>query len=273
MAFAGRYPKAKRELKVGLILAGNVPLVGFHDLIVVLLSGHRAVLKPSSKDSVLLLELLRRSAPAVRERVDIVESIHPQAVDCVIATGTDQTAAVLDKRFADLPRCIRQARFSVGVLSGSEDAATLRDVASAALMHHGMGCRSLSWLAVPQDWNPAELVAALEAWDRTYMARGWENAFKMARAVGWMSGEIVAECSTIVLRRVQDLLPPPPACLNIHFIQDEQELERMLEAGKNRLQSVYGSRTGDVPFSSAQCPALDAFADGVDTMDWLSQLS
>ncbi|MFN8397616.1 MAG: acyl-CoA reductase, partial [Bacteroidia bacterium] len=235
-AFASRYPKAQRELEIGLILAGNVPMVGFHDLLVVLLSGHRAALKPSSKDSVLIQELLRRSSSAVQERVELVEGIHPDAVDGIIATGSDQTAAVLDKLFAKLPRCIRHSRFSVGVLDGTEDAETLRDVASAVLMHHGMGCRSLSWLAVPQDWNPAGLVAALEAWDAGELAQGWSVAFRLARASEMMSASFLTDCSRIVLRKTRQLLPAPPACLNVHFLESEAELSSMLVSEQNRIQ-------------------------------------
>lgn len=271
-AFARRYPSPHRQLTVGLIMAGNVPMVGFHDLVVALLSGHRAVVKPSSKDRVLLEELLRHSPEAVRKRVDLVADIVPGTVDAVIATGSDQTARLLERRFAGTPQCIRHSRFSVGILDGAEDARTLEAVADAVLLHHGMGCRSLSCLVVPAVWESVGLLAALEGWRGDWLAPAWEGVVRMARAQAVMSGTWLGGERRIALVAAARLAAAAPGCLHVLSVSSDALLREQLTAAKDQLQSVYGSWQGAVPFADAQCPTLDTFADGVDTMQWLTQL-
>ncbi|MBL0018469.1 MAG: hypothetical protein IPP17_19025 [Bacteroidetes bacterium] len=144
------YPTVRKARRIGLILAGNLPFVGLHDVLMVLLSGHIAVVKPSHKDAVLLLHLLNRSSPEIQQRVSIKDRILPEEIDFLIATGSNTTARQIEASFANVPKLIRKSRFSVAVLDGNESESALTGLADDVLMYHGLGCRSVASILIPQ---------------------------------------------------------------------------------------------------------------------------
>lgn len=267
-----RYPEPKEERRIGLILAGNIPLVGLHDVLVTLLCGHRAVVKPSHKDGVLLRHLLQHSPPTVQSRVHVVESIPAGDMDFLIATGSNLTAQQLEVGYAGVPKLIRRSRYSVAVLDGRESWTELRDLGLGVLGYHGLGCRSISCILVPRGYHLAGLVEALEAWGADWFAHGWWEVLRYERARLTLLGKGGPDCSRIVLERCDSVQPGRFGVVNIVEYADPLDSTEWLEGVRDALQCVYGRGGARHPFGMAQRPALDDYADGVDTMGILTSL-
>jgi hypothetical protein len=266
-----RYPAVARPKRIGLILAGNLPLVGLHDVLMVLLSGHEAVVKPSHKDRVLLTHLLAQSPEALRDRVRIVEAIAPDAIDYLIATGSNNTARQIAADFKDVPMLLRGNRYSVAVLDGEETGHALMDLSEDVLYYHGMGCRSVSSLLVPQGYDLAPLAAAIDAWYKpSDFGRGWEDVLRYERALQATLGREEPSCKYIVFERTAQLKPGKIGILNVVEYEDADDVPDLLDAVRADLQWIGGVQHG--AFGTAQLPALDDWADGVDTLALLTGL-
>lgn len=272
-----RYPAISSEKRIGLILAGNLPLVGLHDVLMVLLSGHQAVVKASHKDRVLLQHLmrhwLRRSEdpPAsLLERVTFVEAIVASDIDFLIATGSNNTARYLATTYYSVPKLIRQNRFSVAVLLGHESQVDLEALADDILLYHGMGCRSVSSILVPRGYELQPLVNALEQFPASRFAKCWADVLRYERATQVMLDKTALPCKTIVLQRTAVLRPEKIGVLNVVEYDTHADIATFIHAITPHLQCVVGKDF--IPFGRAQFPAADDFADGVDTLAVLVEL-
>jgi hypothetical protein len=262
--FQQRYPQVRSPRRIGLILAGNLPLVGFHDVLMVLLSGHHAVVKPSHKDSVLLRHLYAHAPLLVRSRMHLVSQIDREYVDFLIATGSNATARQIGEQFAGLPHLLRQNRFSVAVLEGNESGETWRALAGDIVLYHGMGCRSVSCLLVPEQMGLQPLLDAIELFHPDWFAAHWQDILRYARAVDTVLDHALPQCKYFVLRKTLDVQPAQVGCINVLRYQDSAEVGALLSGLENDLQCVVAAN--QVPFGQAQYPRLDDFADGIDTM-------
>ncbi|MCB0665427.1 MAG: acyl-CoA reductase [Saprospiraceae bacterium] len=165
-SWLGRYPERlpATPAKVALILAGNLPLVGFHDVLCVLISGHHALVKLSEKDDILLPGLLRKMEqwyPPIRERITFVDRI--VNFDAVIATGSNQSAANFERYFSRYPNIIRKNRNSVAILTGHERSEDMKNLGNDIFSYFGLGCRNVSKLYVPQRYDFVPLVKELNS--------------------------------------------------------------------------------------------------------------
>jgi hypothetical protein len=274
--FRGRYPKLQRQKRIGLILAGNLPLVGLHDVLVVVLSGHLAVVKPSHKDGVLLRHLVGQSPVEVQSRIRIVEAIQPSEVDFLIATGSNNTARYIDAAFGSVPHLIRQNRFSVAVLNGNESDEELVGVADDILRYHGLGCRNVSCVLVPEGYDWAQLAKALGQYPSLRIGPAWDSVLRYERAIADMLQEQLPNVSRILCKPAQHIQPGKMGILNFLTYREVAEVAAMLDAVKPDLQVVVGAPLpgweGEcIPFGQAQSPKIDDFADGVDTMALLTE--
>ena len=176
---------------VGLITAGNIPLVGFHDLLCVLLSGHRDRLKISSDDAGLInavLELLRLIAPDLAARVSIAEQKLGE-VDAVIATGSNNTARYFEHYFGHLPRIIRKNRTSVAVLDGTESELELEALGEDLFRYFGLGCRNVGKLFIPQGFDLDRVFKAIYPWERIGNHHKWANNYDYHKAI-WLMDRV-----------------------------------------------------------------------------------
>lgn len=267
-AWLARYPTPANFVpkNVGIVAAGNLPLVGFFDLLCVVAAGHRAWIKPSSKDRVLMGFVggeLRKSGVPVEPLAD------DSPIEAVIATGSDNTNRYFRARWGGIPRLLRGSRTSVAVLAGDESAAELAGLARDVFDHLGMGCRSVSRFLVPAGYDLRPLVAALKA-ARTGHP-GYLNAFRHHRALLRMRGTEFIDGGFFTLRpgdgapeALPDLLYTPYDTL--------AEASAWLAAHDTGLQcvatrAVAHPRRAD--FGRAQRPALTDYPDGKDTMAFL----
>lgn len=269
--FAASYAETHRPKRVAIIMAGNIPLVGFHDLMCVLLSGHVAVCKLSSSDLRLLpavVEVLRKWEPEIGQR--IVLSPGPvKDIDAVIATGSDNSANYFESYFGKYPHIFRRNRTSVAVLDGSETPEQLAALGSDMFRYFGLGCRNVSKIFVPADFNTDRLFEAIVGFGDVINHHKYANNYDYNRTVYLMNSIPFLDNNFCLLKEDENLFSP----LSVFFVQrygQISEVEAFLEAQKENVQTVVGNAY--LPFGKAQEPEIGDFADGIDTMEWLVKL-
>ena len=263
--FADSYPDPQKQWTVAIIMAGNIPLAGMHDLICVLLSGHTAVVKCSSKDKILLPKFCSFLPPEISERISF--GISTAKTDFLIATGSNNSARYFEDAFRDIPMLIRKNRWSVAVLRGDESDAQLQGLAKDILTFAGLGCRNVNHLLVPATWSPDQLLHALDAFPAAQLPACYFQTMAWESAVLEMGSADIISSKNIILKPASSPLPTAPGILGFSFYTNEEEFRSQLQAIETDLQVVAGV---DVPFGQTQQPALRDFADGADTMEILT---
>jgi len=267
------YPNAKwSNQTVGLVLAGNLPLVGFHDVVCVLLSGHRAVIKLSSKDKVLIpacINILQSKFSEIKERVQFV-SDQLGSVDKVIATGSNNSSRYFSYYFKDIPHIIRKNRNSLAVLTGDETDDQLAGLADDICLYFGLGCRSVSKIWVPKDYNFEILFAAMYKHKDIIHHNGYANNYDYNKAIFLMNKEPLLDNGFLILK--EDVrISSPIACLYYNYYDNQTEVEQAIAVNREDIQCVVSliNDNSNVFFGEAQFPQLHDYADNIDTMDLL----
>ena len=274
-AWLASYPQPidRPQERVAVVMAGNIPLVGFHDYLAVLASGRSLDVKLSSKDSYLLPVLhtqLCEINPQWAARLRFCENV-PSAPRALIATGGDQTAAYFAREFKNIPHIVRGSRVSVAVLPPHPTAAQLEGLHQDIFLYFGLGCRSVSSLFLPQGMEPQQvLLPPPQAWVRVEAAthRGFQNAYRRQKALLSMQGEDFVDGGFFILQASEEWHPPMATVYYRHY-QSVEELASLLEQEAPRLQSVVAEAAmfkNCVNFGLAQRPQLWDYADGIDTM-------
>lgn len=275
MEWLSRYPALETprpSRTVGIIMAGNVPFVGFHDLMCVLLAGHRARVKTSSDDAGLtpaLIGLLSHFSPELAARAELVEGKLGE-VDAVIATGSNNTARYFGHYFGKLPHIIRKGRTSVAVLDGTETGEELAALGEDVFRYFGLGCRNVGKVFIPQDFDLDRLFGAFFPWKEIIQHHKYANNHDYNRAVWLLDRAPITENGFLVMKE-DEALNSPVAALYYERYSDRDALESRLAAESEKLQCIVGH--GHLPFGAAQCPGPDEYADNVDTMKFLLGLT
>lgn len=271
-AWAGQRVEPSSAKRVGLIMAGNIPLVGFHDLLCAVVAGHVAVVKPSAQDTVLMkatVDLLLRLEPGLEPQLRWVEGKLGE-VDALIATGSNNTARYFEHYFGHLPHLIRKGRVGVAVLDGSETEDELQALGEDVFRYFGLGCRNVSKLFVPRDFNLDRLFGAVYAWRDIVNHNKYGNNYDYNKAV-WLLERVALIENGFLLLRESSALASPVASLHYERYSDVASVMQQLEQEKENVQCVIGH--GHLPFGSSQEPSVADYADGVDTMAFLAGLS
>ena len=271
---AYRLPNEKPKT-IGLILAGNIPLVGFHDVLSVLVSGHHANIKLSTSDPFLipfLYERLQEFSPLFKNRLHFTKD-RLEKFDAVIATGSNNAARYFDYYFSKVPHLIRKNRNGIAVLSGSEGEEELAGLAQDITQYFGLGCRSIAKLYLPKGYDLNLIFGALYPHANLMDSAKYANNYDYNKAVFLMS-EFELLDNGFMLLREHGSFGSPVACLHYTFYDKLEELERELEQEKEQIQCISSSLPlkNAVPLGKAQQPALWEYADGVDTLAFLSEL-
>jgi hypothetical protein len=251
-------PEPFSRARVGVIMAGNIPLVGLHDMLCVLAAGGECLYKPSSKDAVLMdfaAEHLGRTLP--------VRRWEGEKVDAVIATGGDNARRLFAGRFAGLPMLLRGSRGSVAVLDGNETDDQLRALAGDIFAFSGLGCRNVSKLFLPAGYDIKHLKAIFN--EHGAPSAKYRNNFLQRRALLSMQGAEFSGGDFFVLREGVEFSE-----YISEVVYDFGDAEQWLAAHEGQVQCVVGR---DIPFGEAQRPGLTDYADGIDTMAFLSCLN
>ena len=261
---------------VGIVMAGNIPLVGFHDWLCVFLAGHRAIIKLSDKDAILLPTLLQSLAdiqPEASDHTDIVDKL--VGFDAVIATGSDNSARYFKQYFSKVPHLIRANRNGVAVLHGDESEADLDGLSQDIASYFGLGCRSVSHVYVPQGYDLAPLLERLDSNEELTQHDRHRNNYDYQCALLLLNKIPFLQGRNILLREDPALISPM-ACLHYSPYGTMDDMVPLLETRQNSIQCVVSAK--EIPGwhvvrpGMAQTPEMADFADGVDTMQFLLEL-
>ncbi len=261
------------EKTVLIVMAGNIPMVGFHDLLATLACGYKAQVKLSSKDRYwipYICKLLSGINPFWSERVMFAGYL-PDSADILIASGSDMTSDYFKSKYISSKNIIRGSRYSVALLKGTESRKDLEDLAKDIFLYYGLGCRSVSSLLVPVGYDFSFLLSALDTMKREIVSDDYISAYKYQKAVCKISSQEFIDGGFFILRR-SDSFPPPLGIINIWEYNNPGEVSEFFERHLDKLQCVvnYGQGTS---FGETQSPAIDQYADGINTLDFLLQFA
>lgn len=254
---------------IGITMAGNIPMVGFHDLLCVYLSGHNAKIKLSSKDSVLITHLLKQLSihdPNVLNQIELTENI--RNCDAYIATGTNNTARYFEQYFGNYPNIIRRNRTSVAVLDGTETNEELSALAQDVFLYFGLGCRNVTQVCVPESYNFDKLFQAFEAYKDYIHHHKYCNNYDYYLAI-YLLNRVPYLSNNFILLVENEMPFSAVSVLHYRYYREKKALLASLDNNID-IQCVVSKEA--VPFGKAQEPSLSDFADGVDTMQFLCSI-
>lgn len=269
-------PESNQPKKVGLVLAGNLPLVGWHDLLAVVASGHLAYYKPSTQDEVLidwLIGLLTSSFPGLGNYFQKQERLN--GVDAIIATGSNATASHFNFYFKEIPRLIRGSKSSLGVIYGFESVAELEPLVDDIMMYFGLGCRNVTKILVPEGYDLHPFMQALKKYKYFADHNKYANNCIYHQAIFLMNGDPFFESDVLIVRAEKSLFSPV-GVMNFQEYSSLDEAVEIVVSHQNETQCVVshkGQFGGSIPFGTTQSPTINQYADGVDTLAFLRKLN
>jgi hypothetical protein len=268
-AWVSQYTLPAAPKSVGIVMAGNIPLVGFHDFVCGFVSGHYLRLKLSSKDDILLNFLLRKMGewePEVLEQVSIEERLNN--CDAYIATGSNNTARYFEQYFGKYPNIIRKNRTSVAVLDGTETDEELALLADDVYLYYGLGCRNVTQVCVPRGYNFEQLLRVFTRHNGYADLNKYKNNYDYHLAI-YLLNRVPYMSNESILMVENDLPFSAVSVLHYRYYDDKAQLVAQLKASED-IQAIIGK--GFIPFGDSQKPALSDYADNVDAMAFLCGL-
>ncbi|MCC8407361.1 acyl-CoA reductase [Mucilaginibacter sp. UR6-1] len=274
-----QYPQNenKQPKSVGLILAGNIPLVGFHDVLSVILSGNRALIKASSQDARLIIYLLNKLVEiniSIEGSFTFVERL--QNFDAVIATGSDNTSRYFEYYFGKVPHIIRKNRNSIAVLTGNETREQLHTLGHDIFDYYGLGCRNVSKLLVPAGYDFTTFFESIEAYSEVGNHHKYHNNYDYNKSIYLVNRDKHYDNGFLLVKQDERLASP----LAVLFYDEYEHLEAaetIINSQSDKIQcvvSVTSLKVNNqvVEFGQSQQPGLGDYADGIDTMKFLADL-
>ena len=255
--------------KVFIIMAGNLPLVGFHDFLSVLISGNVAVVKLSSKDNILpriLIELMISIDPRISEFINVVDNIIDLNVDAVIATGSDNSSKYFDYYFKGFKSIIRKNRRSVAILDGSESESQLESLADDVFSYFGLGCRSVSKVYMPVDYDLNKLFKSFFKYNPIINHIKYANNYDYNKTIYLMNKEKLLDNGFVIFKEEQSI-QSPVATIFYEYYNSRVDLNNYIKSNRNLFQCIVSNK--DIPFGQSQFPKLTDYADQKDTIEFL----
>jgi hypothetical protein len=263
------YPSIANQatnLKVGIVMAGNIPLVGFHDLLSTLIAGNTAVVKRSSKDQVLMdfvIASLIKIDPAFEAQIIVQEQL--KNCDAYIATGGNTAGNYFEYYFGKFPHIIRKNKTSIAILDGTETLAKLAALADDCMLYYGMGCRNVTQIWVPENYDFIPFLNALKKYNYLLDQHKYKHNYDYQLALLMMGKKLYMDSGGVLMSEN----PSPFAAISqIHYQQ--YPLGAIPTFNLDEIQCVVGKN--QLPFGSLQKPLLAQYADGVDSLAFLSSL-
>ncbi len=263
--------------KVGVVFAGNVPLVGFTDLLAVLISGHKLIAKVSSKDKTLpkaVRETLIAINPAFKELFFVTED-KLSDYEAVIATGSNNTSRYFEYYFKHVPNIIRKNRISVAVLNGNETAKDLDGLADDILLYFGLGCRNVAKIFVPKNFNFDLIFKQLYKYAFVLDNPKYENNYVYNRAIYLINREKFLENGFFIIKEDVNFASPV-SVLFYEYYDDLDVIKKYLTANAEKIQCIVSKHSFEdfqtADFGKAQQPELTDYPDNINTLDFLTNL-
>lgn len=256
---------AEPSTKVGIIAAGNIPLVVFHDFLCSVACGCNVIIKLSSKDNLLfpaLLNLLFEINPFWREKIDVVENLPHSEINMLLFMGSTSTADKILSEYPDIPLLLRKSRFSYALITGRETVEELERLGEDVFMYFGLGCRSVTTLMLPMEYDIEKIISALQKAGTFVADRKFTDIYIRNKALAVMEGDkfadggffIIKECSPVNL---------PIGVLNIVRYCSYKDIEAFDKNFESQIQKKY------CIFGEAQRPGIFEYPDNTDTVDFI----
>lgn len=280
---------------VGLVMAGNIPLVGFHDLLSIFISGHRQLIKLSGRDEVLtrhLVETLIRADPDVANWIGFAERL--KGCDAYIATGSNNSARYFEYYFGKYPHLIRRNRTSVAILTGEESREELEALADDVYLYFGLGCRNVTQIMVPENYDFLPLLDALKKYEHLADLPKYKHNYDYQLTLLILNKKYYMTNGSILLTENESPFSPISVLHYVYYRPGERpalpeaagEIQCIVGRGQNfasqtfasqnfalnTVEHSFGTFASLVPFGRAQQPGLKDYADGVDTLAFLKGL-
>ncbi len=256
---------------VGIVMAGNIPLVGFHDLLSVLISGNFAAVKASSDDQFLthtLIEWIIEIEPRFKKNLELREKL--TEIDAVIATGSDNTARYFEYYFKNIPHIIRKNRTSVAILTGTETGNELAKLAEDIFFYYGLGCRNVSKVFTPSGYDIRHAFPHFEGFKDIVHHNKYCNNYEYHKSIYLVNKTPHLDTGYLLLTTTDELVSP----ISVLYHQEYTSLstlQAVLDQHQDKIQCIVGR--GYVPFGTAQKPELWDYADNIDTLEFLINLN
>jgi hypothetical protein len=272
--WTSRYPTANVRKTIGIAMAGNIPLVGFHDLLCVLISGHKALIKLSSQDALMevLINWLIEIEPNFETKIKLVDRLN--AAEAMIATGSDNTSRYFEYYFRSRPHIIRKNRSSCAVIMGEEPRDVLAELGKDVFTYFGLGCRNVAKLFVPDEYSFNNLLNAWQPYQDIIHHHKYANNYDYQKSILLINQTHFFDSGFVLLTESANLVSP----ISVVFFEryrDQTDLQQKLQSHAEKLQcivSASGWYPNSVAFGKAQQPAVWDYADNVDTLRFLTTL-
>lgn len=261
------------QMNVLIIMAGNIPLVGFHDLLSVIIMGHNPVIKLSSNDNVLMpliINIFLDLFPSNYNQIKFINDVKGRSFDAVITTGTDNSANYFKYYFKDAKKIIRKNRRSIAVLDGSESSQQIKGLANDIFLYYGLGCRNVSKLYLPCGYDLNILFKSFYSHKHVIEHKKYGNNYDYNKAIFLMGNNKLIENGFILLKEDSSLYSPV-AMLYYEYYNDINDVDTFISKNSDKIQCIVSKN--NIPFGNTQKPKLWDYADGVDTIDFLKQLA
>jgi hypothetical protein len=263
----------KQPKTIALVMAGNIPLVGFHDFLCVLTSGNRAQIKLSSKDSKLINYLIKHLVwlePGFEGFIDIKERL--ENFDAIVATGSDNSARYFESYFGKYPNIIRKNRTSCAILTGHETEDEIESLGTDIFSYFGLGCRNVSKIYVPTGYDLTKLLSRWDSFKNLIHHHKYCNNYDYQKSI-LLVNTIPFLDNGFILFQENEKLVSPISVLYYEYYSTVGSLKTRLTEDADKLQCIVGSTAlASIPFGQAQYPQLWDYADQVDTLKFLSEL-
>ena len=265
------YSYSENPKSVAVIMAGNIPLVGFHDFLCVLASGNKVICKLSSEDNKLLpllSKILIQIQPELESKITFSDR-NLKGYDAIIATGSNNSLLHFKQYFSKYPHLFRHNRTSIAVINGDESKDELSLLGHDILDYFGRGCRNVTHLLLPKGFELNRFFEAIVEQGEVINNKKYGNNYDYNKAIHLMNLAVFLDNNFLLLKESKELFSPL-AMLHYHFYENENEVSNYIGEHKNDIQCIVGKNY--IPFGKAQCPSLSDYADNVDTMNWLNSL-
>lgn len=262
--------ESRDSRKVGIIMAGNLPFVGFHDLLMGILSNNELYLSFSHQDETLMKWMLESWVEADPDIEKLIYSLPAETkLDFLLATGSDNTARYLKDTYQETPGLIRQNRYSVAVLDDSVTDSELEELAKDVLLYNGLGCRNVSNLICMPDFDMERVLNKVRLYPQKLLNSLFLEKIQFERVRMNMLGENFTDAGNCLIKYADGLQSMPMGLLNCVRIADKSALEVLFNGNVNKIQCMVNKGT---EFGDTQCPTISDFADGIDTMKILTEV-
>jgi hypothetical protein len=278
--WAGKYEggiQKNYSVRVAVIMAGNIPIVGFHDFLSVLMSGHIFIGKLSSDDKFLLpafAELLCKIEPGFKSHIQFKDNTL-DSFDAIIATGSNNTARYFEYYFSNYPHIIRKNRNGVAILSGDETDSEISKLGIDICTFFGLGCRNISKIFIPEKYEPTKLYAAVESYTEELAAHNkFMNNYNYQRSILLLNNIKHFDNGVIILKESTHY-SSPISVVNYEYYNNLDLLKEKLKAHDEQIQCIANEMfTNDktTKLGDTQYPGLGDYADGIDTMKFLNEI-